>query len=534
MEDACNLEIGPSLTNELFPWHFALDRNMKIVSLGKHLAARFKENQMGSTGKSVFRMIRPVDAAYSFESMIEMSGVSYLFSIDQKLLKVEEEEGEDGMGVNLDQHFATLASANSDGTAASSAMSAGSLYSNASSFRGSQQGSRNMLMRANRLSAKVDNIKLHGQVSYHEEKDVVVFFGTPALRSLEEMEAQRIDLREMPLHSHGREYLYGSMFQSASAKNSNEVDKRMAELDSSMLEIQEKKEQIDNLLHSILPPIVASSLARGEIPPAEQYDDVTVLFSDIAGFTNISSDVPASEVMDMLHELFVKFDALADKHGCYKVETIGDAYMVAAGCPDACADHALRVANLALDMVRTAKTVTSPLDGEPIRIRVGLHSGPLMAGVVGRARPRYCFFGSTVSVASLMESNGLPGCIQTSYRFTQALPRDHPFELVSRGHIDIAGKGQMKTYLLLGSQADEAGEDPLLPVEGTVSDLGPHLLAASAKESSVEDRIAQVNTYTVRSRMLRRRLPSLPAITASGSSALALATKVAPPSIKRH
>ncbi|EGD79412.1 NO-insensitive guanylyl cyclase III [Salpingoeca rosetta] len=497
IKEACTIDLGKSVTNDLFPWHFAFDRDMKIVSLGKHLAARFEEPQAGKPFKKVFRMLRPVDISSEFDELKDVDGVSCLFSVDAKLLRDDDAHG-------LASGMQGMSLMGNGGDMASDMRS--SLVSCASSFRGSNASSSDMLMMANRLYAKADNIKLHGQLTYNSDHDVVVFFGTPALRSLEEMEAQRIELSEMPLHSHGREFLYGSMFQSASAKNSNEVDRRMAELDQSMLEIQDKKKQIDGLLHSILPPVVASSLARGEIPPAEQYDNVSVLFSDIAGFTNISSDVPATDVMEMLHELFVKFDNLADKHGCYKVETIGDAYMVAAGCPEECEDHALRIARLAIEMVHTAKSVVSPLDGEPIRIRVGLHSGPLMAGVVGRARPRYCFFGSTVSVASLMESNGLPGCIQTSYRFTQALPSDHPFELVSRGHIDIAGKGLMKTYLLIGAHdPTTTTAEPLLPVEGKVQDLASQLLAKTTNTSSVGDRMAQVSTYAVRTRMARRR-----------------------------
>lgn len=197
----------------------------------------------------------------------------------------------------------------------------------------------------------------------------------------------------------------------------------------------------------------------------------------------------------MLHELFVRFDALADKHGCYKVETIGDAYMVAAGCPEECEDHATRIARLAIDMVHTAQTVKSPLDGEPLRIRIGLHSGPLMAGVVGRARPRYCLFGDTVNVASRMESNGLPGCIQVSYRFTQALPPDHPFEIVARGHIDIKGKGALKTYIILGSHEDE-NDQPLLPADTSVEDLAPHLSRITARMHSIDERLAEVNLST--------------------------------------
>ncbi|EGD74225.1 NO-insensitive guanylyl cyclase III [Salpingoeca rosetta] len=490
----CTVAMPPSLTNDLFPWHVAFDRDMKIASLGKHLASRLKRKQIGAQAWQVFKVVRPSSMRLKFDDMLQVQGAPILLSVDAKHLT--HEVTVDESVVTLTHHLPQLQVTDPSGARGSESSTGCPFSGTSSSFSSntsSKRSSADMLLRAARLTSKVDNIKLHGQITYHEESDLLLFVGVPALHSLEEMEAQGINLTELPLHSHGREFLYGAMYQSASAKNTNEVDKRMAELDHSMLEVQQKKEQIDALLHSILPPVVASSLARGEIPPAEHYKHVTVLFCDIAGFTNISSEVPATEIMKMLHHLFVKFDDLADKHGCYKVETIGDAYMVAAGCPEECEDHAVRIARLAIDMVRTAETVKSPLDGEPIRIRVGLHSGPLMAGVVGRARPRYCLFGDTVNVASRMESNGLPGCIQATYRFTQALPTDHEFEIVPRGHIDIKGKGHMKTFLLLGALDDECME-PLMPSQNKMEDIAPHLLKMTAARETVDDRLAEVST----------------------------------------
>ncbi|EGD78581.1 NO-insensitive guanylyl cyclase III [Salpingoeca rosetta] len=513
----CTVDLPASVTNDLFPWHVAFDRDMNIVSVGKHLAGRFKKQQLGAKAGSVFKIIRPSHVRLKFDELMQAKDVPVLLSVDAKHLVQPDSSDDASVSDNADTSVSSLSqqmprlqvTEDSRGnqrrsTAAMSACPFSSPGSAINSTASSKRSSMDMMLRAARLARKVDNIKLHGQVTFHEASGVLLFVGVPALYSLEEMETQGISLSEMPLHSHGREVLYGSMFQSASAKNTNEVDKRMAELDRSMLEVQEKKEQIDTLLHSILPPVVASALARGEIPPAEHYKNVTVLFCDIAGFTNISSEVPATEIMAMLHHLFVKFDHLADKHGCYKVETIGDAYMVTAGCPDECDDHAVRIARLAIEMARTAQTVKSPLDGEPLRIRVGLHSGPLMAGVVGRARPRYCLFGDTVNVASRMESNGLSGCIQCTYRFTQALPPDHQFEIVPRGHIAIKGKGHMKTFLLLGAH-DCADSQPLLPTETMMEDIAPHLLELAAKQRrSLDDRMAEIMTASKCSRTRRK------------------------------
>ena len=154
-------------------------------------------------------------------------------------------------------HYSTLSSTGGGTGSCPFSGMASSTGSNMSSTLSSKRNSQEMMLRMTKLANSVDSIKLHGQVTFCKDTDTMLFTGVPALHSQEQMEAQGISLSELPLHSHGREYLYGSMFQSASAKNTNEVDKRMAELDTSMAEVREKKEQIDALLHSILPPVRA-------------------------------------------------------------------------------------------------------------------------------------------------------------------------------------------------------------------------------------------------------------------------------------
>ncbi|EGD78923.1 NO-insensitive guanylyl cyclase III [Salpingoeca rosetta] len=515
-EKMATAQLNAGMTNRLFPWHFAVDKDMKIVSLGKHLASRMKKDCIGMHAEKLFRIARPIDATWDFEDIKARCDKPFLFVTNPKrMLSAEEyaamlserqqrlaQEDREQRHSNLIQQFEQQSSSSQATSGRASARTstqlpaaersgAGSLRPSGCPMTGmrhsqssattastsagtSARSSMDLLEARSRHLKKASHIKLHGEVVFDEDKQVLLFVGNPFVQSMEELEAQGIDLTDLPVHSHGREVLYGSMCQAISASNSNDVEAKLADLDRSMAEVHSKKEQIDGLLHSILPPVVADSLARGEIPAAEQYEHVTVLFSDIAGFTNISSEVPSLEVMDMLHELFVKFDDLADQHGCYKVETIGDAYMVTAGCPEECEDHALRIARLAIDMVRTAQTVLSPLDGEPLRIRVGLHSGPLMAGVVGRARPRYCLFGDTVNVASRMESNGLPGCIQATYRFLRALPGYHRLIIAPRGRLEIKGKGTIKTFLVLGEQ-DGSDTPPLLPEDDGTEELSDEL-----------------------------------------------------------
>eukprot|EP00043_Microstomoeca_roanoka_P007989 m.77025 g.77025 ORF g.77025 m.77025 type:complete len:776 (-) comp14053_c0_seq2:214-2541(-) len=517
--------LDATMTSRLFPWHFAMNRDRNIVSLGKHLASRMKKDSIGMKADKLFKIVRPVEAQFDFEDLMNHQQKPFLFvtntkrmlSADEYLAMIAEQhekrraaevqqQEEDARSVASEHIASDLLSINiteseyGDSPSDSARLTVSALDNGAeqppkdlasrlrlrgcpmsgvgssgtmsliSSTGTSRRSSMDMLEARSRALRKTGAIKLHGEMVYDEKRDLILFVGNPLVQSLEEMEAQGISLADLPIHSHGREVMYGAINQSVSAKNSNEVEAKLADLDASMADIGKKKEQIDGLLHSILPPVVANSLAHGEIPPAESYPNVTILFSSIAGFANITSEVPSLEVMEMLHTLFMKFDDLADEHKCYKVETIGDSYMVAAGCPEECDDHALRIAALAIAMVETAQTVVSPLDGEPLRIKVGVHSGPLMAGVVGRARPRYCLFGDSVNVASRMAATGLPGCIQATFRFLRYLPPNHGLMVASRGQVQIEGKGDIKAFLVLGWQDSE--QPPLLPEasEGVLSD----------------------------------------------------------------
>eukprot|EP01038_Epipyxis_sp_PR26KG_P014946 gene14946-20105_t len=202
------------------------------------------------------------------------------------------------------------------------------------------------------------------------------------------------------------------------------------------------------LVHQILPPKIADALKYGRHVPAELFDEVTIFFSDVVGFTSICSQVKPFEVMRLLNELYTVMDYCTSHFPLYKVETIGDAYMVVGGLPARDINHAPYVADFAVLVNHAVKSVKSPVDGSPINIRIGIHSGSVMAGVVGNMMPRYCLFGDTVNTASRMESNGLPNKIHCSEATAKLLKKGGRHELSLRGDIEVKGKGAMTTYWL--------------------------------------------------------------------------------------
>ena len=216
--------------------------------------------------------------------------------------------------------------------------------------------------------------------------------------------------------------------------------------------IQAQRDRADKLLYNVLPERIAERLKESDETIAEEFSSATVLFADIVNFTPISARFGPLEVVEMLNELFSEFDKLVDKHGVEKIQVAGDGYMVAAGVPTPRPDHATVIAQLALDMLDCVKTGNFLGGRHPIEIRIGLNSGSLIAGVIGRKKYFYALWGDMVNTASRMESHGESGKIQIT-RETYELVRDE-FECEYVGEITVKGKGQMKAWHLLGRKSE--------------------------------------------------------------------------------
>ena len=205
----------------------------------------------------------------------------------------------------------------------------------------------------------------------------------------------------------------------------------------------------ESLLLSILPAPIAARLKHGPEVIAEAHPAVTVLFADVVDFTPYAERTSPGDVVALLDRLFSAFDRLAERHGLEKIKTIGDAYMAVAGLPEDRPDHVEAVLEMAIDMLAQAERCTA--EGLPVRLRIGIDSGPVIAGVIGRRKFAYDLWGDTVNTASRMESSGVADRIQVTPGVEAALRDRYAFE--QRDPIDVKGKGVMRPYLLVGRRA---------------------------------------------------------------------------------
>jgi class 3 adenylate cyclase len=216
-------------------------------------------------------------------------------------------------------------------------------------------------------------------------------------------------------------------------------------------EVDAQRKRADNLLHQILPDPIAQRLLLGTSPIADGYSDVTVLFADLSGFTAFSTSVSPRSLVGHLNRIFSAFDDVAARLGVEKIKTIGDAYMAACGLPTEVDDHPERMVCMAIGMRDEIHRIRREFPDFNLDIRIGINTGPCVAGVIGNQRFIYDLWGDTVNLASRMESTGIPGQIQV----TEAtyLRLRHVFNFQSRGNLEIKGRGPMKAYLLMSPAA---------------------------------------------------------------------------------
>ncbi|RXG68493.1 Guanylate cyclase soluble subunit beta-1, partial [Armadillidium vulgare] len=287
------------------------------------------------------------------------------------------------------------------------------------------------------LSLDQRTLRLKGQMIYLPESDLVLFVCSPSVLGLDDLYRLGLHLSDIPLHDATRDLvLLNEQFEAEYALTTN-------------LEIL-----TDKLLYSVLPLSVANDLRQQRPVPPKRFEVVTLLFSGIVGFSDYcrrNSDIEgASKIVKMLNDLYTTFDSIKHEN-VYKVETVGDKYMAVSGLPEPCSEHARCIGKLALDMMDVSKNVI--VDGESVRITVGIHSGEVVTGVIGQRMPRYCLFGNTVNLTSRTETTGATGKINVSddayIHFQNTQNYDPEFKFVYRDLVYMKGRKEpMKVWFL--------------------------------------------------------------------------------------
>ncbi|XP_048399583.1 soluble guanylate cyclase 88E-like isoform X1 [Stegostoma tigrinum] len=308
-------------------------------------------------------------------------------------------------------------------------------------------------------------LRLKGQMRFMSEWESIIFLGTPVMESLGAMFKTGLYINDLSMHDSSRDLVLAGTQQSEELKRALiQEQKKSSKLEESMKMLDYEMKKTDDLLYRMIPKPVAKSLRKGlpSVNTCEVFPDVTILFSDVVGFTRICSHITPMQVVSMLNTMYTLFDTLSEKHRVFKVETIGDAYMVVAGVPEKTKYHAHNICDMALDMVRSIDHLKDPSTGNNIQIRVGVHSGMVVAGVVGHRMPRFGLYGDTVHSASAMESNGKEMHIQLSGATYEHLI-DSPFIFERRGMITIKGNVEIETYWLKGKRDKDGNAQAACP-----------------------------------------------------------------------
>ncbi|XP_050357424.1 soluble guanylate cyclase 88E [Nymphalis io] len=358
---------------------------------------------------------------------------------------------------------------------------------------------RNELIRLSDESdcATDKNLRLKGQMIYMDNWRMMMYLGTPVMPDLAALVSTGLYINDLSMHDFSRDLMLAGTQQSVELKLAlDQEQQKSKKLEESMRKLDEEMKRTDELLYQMIPKQVADRLRNGENPidTCEMFDSVSILFSDVVTFTEICSRITPMEVVSMLNAMYSIFDTLTERNRVYKVETIGDAYMVVSGAPEKEDNHAEKVCDMALDMVEAITDLKDPSTGSHLSIRVGVHSGAVVAGIVGLKMPRYCLFGDSVNTASRMESTSEAMRIHISQTTQELLSPS--YIVTERGEIQVKGKGAMKTYWLEDRESRPSLTKMISSQIPPVSELEWER-AADARDSIAEHSAQQLNNKEV-------------------------------------
>ncbi|CAB3227695.1 unnamed protein product [Arctia plantaginis] len=371
---------------------------------------------------------------------------------------------------------------------------------------------RNELLR---LSDETDcatdkNLRLKGQMIYMDNWRMMMYLGTPVMPDLAALVSTGLYINDLSMHDFSRDLMLAGTQQSVELKLAlDQEQQKSKKLEESMRKLDAEMKRTDELLYQMIPKQVADRLRNGENPidTCEMFNTVSILFSDVVTFTEICSRITPMEVVSMLNAMYSIFDTLTERNRVYKVETIGDAYMVVSGAPEKEDNHAEKVCDMALDMVDAITDLKDPSTGSHLSIRVGVHSGAVVAGIVGLKMPRYCLFGDSVNTASRMESTSEAMRIHISQTTQELLSPS--YMVTERGEIQVKGKGAMKTYWLEGREC----RLPLTKVISPQLQPGTELeweRAADIRDSIAEHSAQHLNNKEAQARRIQSSEIHLP------------------------
>ncbi|XP_066591877.1 soluble guanylate cyclase 89Da-like [Prorops nasuta] len=393
----------------LFPFGVLMNKDMRILGIGEKLLQAW-----GGTSSiwnkhitEIFKLRRPKGISFTW------TNVMYLHSVMFELELIRSTSSR---------------STDSDSSASTSS----------SLDRRGSQGSRSILLK--------------GQMRYLKDVKAIIFLCSPLINSLDELCNMGLYLNDLNSHGMSREMVLAGWQHCGRLEMMFErAEQRSEELENSHALLDRWKNKSDELLYSMIPKTVADRLRAGASPlsTCESFESITVLFCELCEF-DFSTIEGAMDIVSSMNAVYSCFDSLMDEYNVYKVETVGRVYMAAGGAPDKDENHAQNIADVSLQLIRNVRCMKLPSELD-IQIRIGIHSGPAVAGVVGIKVPRYCFFGDTVNTASRMQTTSIPGKVHISPDTRRLLPEDR-YNMEARGVVWVKGKGNMETYWLSEKQ----------------------------------------------------------------------------------